>query len=122
MRRVTNEIEQVVRHLDSEFGGHIRCRHGCGIVTPPIGVPFEVVEPLQTQPSEIEVSRNAEKGLTPDSCIPPGIFEGIEGEIFPGTSTHSFGISGSVRHGTRRLYVRVATGSVDWRGVRAVAK
>jgi hypothetical protein len=122
VRRITTSSRAVTEHLQKEFGGITKCpKCACDFVAPPIGARFEVLEPIETQPHPCEVSRNAERGLTPDSCIAPGIYDGIkEPGILAGTSTHALFISGSVQHGTKRVCLRVATGYIDWRGIRAV--
>lgn len=121
MRQVTNETQALIEHLKREFGGHISCPKCPDVIVPPVGMLFEVVDPLKTEPHPIEESRWAEKGLTKDQCIPPGIYGGIEEPgIIAGTSTHSFCIGGSEEHGTGRVCVRLVSGNIDWRGVKAV--
>ena len=121
MRTVTTEFGELRQYLKSEFGSFIECPRGGCVVAPPIGIPFEVVEPLQTEPHPVEISRNDEFGLTQDSCIPVGVYGGIgKHGILPGTSTHSLCIELPKNCWGKRVVVRMATGNIDWRGVKAI--
>lgn len=121
MRIVTKEIGELRQYLEKEFGSFAECPKGGCVVAPPVGVPFEVVEPLQTEPHAAEINRNVASGLTKDSCVPVGIYAGIEKPgIMTGTSIHYLSIGGSEKHGTRRVCIRMATGNTDWRGVKSV--
>lgn len=121
VRRITKDLGAIVTHIRREFGNFEPCRcRGCRFVIPPIGIPLEVLEPLETEPCEDEVHRFTDLGLTPDLCVPPGIYSGIIAPgIFLGKPTHHFlVIAGSEMHGTPAVAVRMATGSIDWRAVR----
>lgn len=123
MKPVTGYSKALVEHLEREFGGHICCQSCRDIIAPPVGVPFVVLEPLQTEPHPIEEGRWAEFGLTSEQCIPVGIYDGLEeGGIEKGTSTHRLYIKGSKKHGTKRVCIRLASGNIDWLSVRAVSQ
>lgn len=138
MRPITTDERAVLDHLMGQFGAVSRCpaavrslnnpNHylGCGYVAPPPGVPFEVLEPLEVEPSPQEESRYERDGLTKVGgrfWVPVGTYRGLDaGGVFHGTTIHYFRIIGDEAHGTRNVNVRTINGCVDWRGVRALPR
>lgn len=122
MKLITLELGDVATYLEREFGSLTKCGSGaCEFTAPPVGIPFEVLEALETEPHPAEESRNAEFGLTKDACIPPGTYKGLRYPgIMVGTSSHSVSIIGSKKHGTKDVSGRMVNGTIDWRGVRKI--
>ncbi len=123
MKPLTDERNAVENYLQSVFGGW--CVGGNGTVAPPPLVPFEVTEPLETD--VLDVSRNTEHGLTPDCCIPPGIYAGLTQFGLDGGICWCVGnIIGSPNHGTRDVKIILKNWKeksdcqIDWRGIRPV--
>jgi hypothetical protein len=109
VRKFTESTIELCEYLEWEFGRMCECPlEHCPFVTPPVGIPFEVFEPLQS---------DKENGF-----IPRGFYEGIEepGILAP-AGYHKFHIKGSLRHETNNIRIRISLKQqIDWRGVRAV--